>query len=68
MNPRPHPRRTPSCLCALSALSFSVLCVNSDLFCFLSLTLLPNSCVHDRSVLNSFPFIHLRTTFVGTEG
>src|SRR5690242_4332422 len=45
-----------------------VFCVNSDLFCFLSLTFLRNSCVHDRNALNSFCFKSLRTTFFTPEG
>ena len=39
-----------------------------DLFCFLGLTLLRNSCVHDRNALNSFRSKHLRTTFFAMGG
>ena len=55
----PEPRRAlppPTKACRLSLL-----------FSFTSKSFTA-SCVHDRNAANSFPFMHLRTAFIGTEG
>ena len=72
MNSRRHAHKAvpelSAPLCVLHA-PFSVCSVLvPDLFCFLDLTFLRNSCVPDRNALNSFRFMRVRTTFFATEG
>ena len=64
----PNSSGPPAPLRVLCAPDLCVFCVDSDLFCFLSLTFLRNSCVHDRNALNSFGFKRVHTTFSTTEG